>query len=173
MEKLQLIGEHNKGEKMAKHIPEQVELTNMCMIVDEKNNKVLVQKRTKHNWDGMAFPGGHVEKGESVIRSTIREVKEETNLDISNLQCVGFKDWFIDEADKRYFVFLFKTSTFSGNLLLKCTEGENMWLTIDELNKLKLANTFDETLDVYLSNSMQELFYEKDVDGNFVKNIIK
>lgn len=113
-----MIGEHNKGKKMAKHIPEQVELTNMCMIVDEKNNKVLVQKRTKHNWDGMAFPGGHIEKGESVIRSTTREVKEETNLDISDLQCIGFKDWFIDEADKRYFVFLFKTSTFSGNLLL-------------------------------------------------------
>mgnify|MGYP002515376796 FL=1 len=158
---------------MAKHFPEQVELTNMCMIVDEKTNKVLVQKRTKHNWDGFAFPGGHIEKGESVIRSTIREVKEETNLDISNLQCVGFKDWFIDEDDKRYFVFLFKTSTFSGNLLSKCAEGENMWLTIDELKNSNLASTFDETLDVFLSNSMQELFYEKDVDGNFVKNIIK
>lgn len=56
-----------------------VELTNICMIYDEKNNKVLVQDRIK-SWKGITFPGGHIEYGEGIVESTIREIKEETGL---------------------------------------------------------------------------------------------
>ena len=62
-----------------------VELTNMCMIIDKINNKILVQNRLKNDWPGLTFPGGHVENGEGIIPSTIREIKEETGLDIKNL----------------------------------------------------------------------------------------
>ena len=71
---------------------EKVKLTNMCMIVDEKTNKVLVQDRTKNDWDGITFPGGKLELGEAVVPSTIREVQEETGLTVSNLQFCGIKD---------------------------------------------------------------------------------
>lgn len=56
-----------------------VELTNICMIYDEKNNKVLVQDRIK-SWKGITFPGGHIEYGGGIVESTIREIKEETGL---------------------------------------------------------------------------------------------
>ncbi len=63
---------------MSKHNLELVELTNMCMIQDLSTNKVLVQVRNKNDWDGISFPGGHVEMGESIVQSVIREVQEET-----------------------------------------------------------------------------------------------
>ena len=53
---------------------ESVILTNMCMICDGKG-KVVVQNRTNPNWPGITFPGGHIEYGESVVDSVIREVK--------------------------------------------------------------------------------------------------
>ena len=71
---------------------EKVEFTNMCMIYDDSGN-VLVQERTK-SWKGIAFPGGHVDIGESFVESTIREIKEETNLDISDLELCGIKIWY-------------------------------------------------------------------------------
>ncbi|MDU1525301.1 MAG: hypothetical protein E7L30_06665 [Lactococcus lactis] len=46
--------------------------------------------------------------------STIREIKEETGLDISNLKPCGIKDWFEPKKNRRYMVFLYSTTTFSG-----------------------------------------------------------
>ena len=57
------------------------EMTNMVMIQDRQTSKVLVQDRIK-SWKGLSFPDGHVEDNESIVDSAIREVKEETGLDV-------------------------------------------------------------------------------------------
>ena len=64
------------------------ELTNMIMIENPETHEVLVQKRVKY-WTGITFPGGHVEKGESFTDSAVREVKEETGLEIRNPELCG------------------------------------------------------------------------------------
>lgn len=46
------------------YVNEMTELMNICMIYDNHGN-VLLQNRRKKNWAGVAFPGGHVEKGEA------------------------------------------------------------------------------------------------------------
>ena len=46
---------------------EVVTITNMCMIYD--GSKVLVQEKIDDDYCGITFPGGHVEKGESVAIS--------------------------------------------------------------------------------------------------------
>lgn len=43
------------------HKTENVELTVLCLVTD--GDKVLLQNRTKEDWKGYAFPGGHVEMG--------------------------------------------------------------------------------------------------------------
>ncbi|MDE5889347.1 MAG: 8-oxo-dGTP diphosphatase [Bacilli bacterium] len=146
---------------MSKHELELVELTNMCMVFDEKTNKVLVQIRDKDDWDGISFPGGHVEVGEPFILSVIREVKEETGLDISNVIPCGFKDWYDFKKKKRYVVMFFKTSTFSGELISKSHEGINTWMSIQEIKASKTAEDFKEMLDIFLGeSSVVEFFYE-------------
>lgn len=49
------------------------ELTNMCMIYDNRGN-VLVQEKIVNNSKGIIFPGGHIEDNESIIDSIIREI---------------------------------------------------------------------------------------------------
>lgn len=67
---------------------EKAELTNMCMIYDGAG-RVVVQDKVGKSWGGITFPGGHVEKDESFVDSVIREVKEETGLDIQSPNCAG------------------------------------------------------------------------------------
>lgn len=151
---------------MSKHELELVELTNMCMVVDKKTNKVLVQVRDKNDWDGISFPGGHVEVGEALVPSVIREVKEETGLDISNVSPCGFKDWYDFKKKKRYVVMFFKTCTFSGKLIPRSHEGVNTWMSIEEVKASKTADDFKEMLDIFLGESgVSEFFYEdKNID---------
>ena len=42
---------------------ESVLLTNMCLIY--KDDEILVQERTKNDWPGLTFPGGHIKKNEN------------------------------------------------------------------------------------------------------------
>jgi len=61
-----------------------VELTNMHMIYDNEGN-VLVEEKLVNNSKGLIFPGGHVERNESIVELMIREIQEETGLTITNL----------------------------------------------------------------------------------------
>lgn len=152
---------------MSKHELELVELTNMCMVFDEKNNKVLVQIRDKNDWDGISFPGGHVEVGEALVPSVWREVKEETGLDISNVLPCGFKDWYDFKKKKRYMVMFFKTSTFSGNLISRSHEGINTWMSVEEIKQANTADDFKEMLEIFLDNSTNcEFFYSDNVSDD-------
>lgn len=117
------------------------ELCNMCMIVDEQNNRALVQdkvsKEKESKWNGYTFPGGHVERGESIVDSVIRGVWEETGLriDSSGLRLCGVVDWENTESPERYMVFLYRASRFSGELLQadETPEGRVFWMDLDEL----------------------------------------
>lgn len=48
-----------------------------CIIIEDE--KVLLVKQTKGHW---GFPKGHVEADETEVETAIREVKEETNIDV-------------------------------------------------------------------------------------------
>lgn len=122
-------------------------LTNMCMIYDDNDN-ILVQDRVSKNWPGITFPGGHVENNETIEESVIREIKEETGLDISDIECCGMFEWFLMEENTRYIVILYKTNKFNGIIQPSC-EGEIFWINKKDIYDNKLSNDFEKILDLY------------------------
>lgn len=129
------------------------ELTNMCMIYN--GDKILVENKTDPNWGGVSFPGGHVEKGESFVESVIREVKEETGLTVSNIRLCGIKQWVNKADDSRYIVLFFKTNSYSGELK-SSAEGDVFWIDKHELNKYKLADSFEYMFKVFDNDNLSE-----------------
>lgn len=133
-------------------------MTNMCMIYNKDTNQVLVQDRVK-SWSGVTFPGGKLELGEAIVPSTIREVKEETGLTVSNLKFCGIKDWYDYKKEERYIVFLLKTSDFTGELINETDEGKVFWVDISKIKEYKLSPDFLEMLDIFMGDGA-EFFYE-------------
>ncbi|MCL2854618.1 MAG: 8-oxo-dGTP diphosphatase [Defluviitaleaceae bacterium] len=109
-----------------------IETTTCIMIQNPKTGQVLVQDRKK-KYPGWAFPGGHLEDGESMYNCAIREVKEETGLDVENLELCGIVHWLDRENGGRYMCFMYKTTHFSGNLTPQTDEWDHFWMDISEL----------------------------------------
>ena len=140
---------------------EEVELTNMCMVCDGKGNVLVQNKKGDRTWHGWNFPGGHVEQGEFVTPSVVREIREETGLTIENPKLCGIKEFQKEQDGKRFIVFLYVASRFSGELR-SSDEGDVFWYPLSELKRSKeLADGFSEMLPVFTSDEISEVFYTK------------
>ena len=144
-------------------------LTNLCLIEDCTSNKVVLQYRSpkKNNWSGYAFPGGHIEEGESLVESVIREIKEETGLTISNPQLAAVKNWQLEDGT-RYIVFCYKATEFTGQLR-SSEEGEVSWVEKDQLEKLDLSYDMLPLLEVMEDPDLSEYYYRKRTDDAWEK----
>ena len=138
----------------------EIELTNMCLICD--GNKVLVQEKV--GTKGLVFPGGHVEEGESLLESVVREMKEETGLTIENPKVCGFKDW-IQEDGTRYVVLLYKTHKFTGELK-SSDEGRVFWIDRADIDRVNLIWNMKELLEIFDTDLYSEFFF-KIKDGKY------
>ena len=138
----------------------EIELTNMCLICD--GNKVLVQEKV--GTKGLVFPGGHVEEGESLLESVVREMKEETGLTIENPKICGFKDW-IQEDGTRYVVLLYKTHKFTGELK-SSDEGRVFWIDRADIDSANLIWNMKELLEIFDTDLYSEFFF-KIKDGKY------
>ena len=133
---------------------ENVELTVLCLITD--GDRMLLQNRTKNDWQGYTLPGGHVEPGESFVDAVIREMKEETGLDIKNPRLVGVKQYPI--KDGRYVVFLFKATVYSGTVV-SSDEGQMEWVEGNRLSEINTVDGFEDLIRVINDPALTEFQY--------------
>ncbi len=115
-------------------------ISNMCMVY--KGDMILVINRTKSDWPGLSFPGGHLEENETLEESVVREMKEETGLEIKNPKLCAIKEWDWGNG-VRYLGLLYKTSEFKGELK-SSSEGKVFWINKKDINKYELSQDFLE-----------------------------
>lgn len=136
-----------------------IELTNMCLLYDDK--RVLVQEKQglKDKYKGgLVFPGGHVEPDESLLDSVVREIREETGLNHSQsaaMQDLRTGPW---RDGTRYIVLLYKTDQFEGELK-SSEEGRVFWLDRSEIDSANLIWNMRELMQIFESDSFSEFFF--------------
>lgn len=133
---------------------EHIELAVLCLIY--KGDSFLLQDRIKQDWKGVTLPGGHIEKGESIIDAVIREMKEETGLTIYEPKLCGIKHFPTESG--RYIVFLFRTDQFRGEIC-SSEEGEMQWVAKSELSEKNTVDDLEELIQVILDDSLTEFQY--------------
>ena len=104
------------------------------MIYLKKDDSYLLLFRNKKKndinegkWIGV---GGHREPNETIDECAIREVKEETGLDVHSLECAG-EVLFVDE-NLKMMMYLYEITDFSGTLI-ECNEGDLKWIPIKDI----------------------------------------
>ena len=124
-------------------------LMNMVKIYNKETNEVLVlDKVKKYGWEGLTFPGGKVEEGESFEDSVIREAKEETNLDIKNPKLVGIITWLTDTS--KDVGLIYETTDFAGELIEENREGTLSWMDYEEFKSIpEKSMSMDKILGIY------------------------
>ena len=134
------------------------------MIKINRGNDVLVlDKVKKYGWEGLTFPGGHVEKVESITESVIREAKEETNLDIENIKYVGMISWYDMGNDDRIVGFLYETDDFSGELIKENVEGTLEFIDYEELKNMDgHSDSMGEIFAIYDGEYSEIVLYYED-----------
>ena len=146
-------------------------LTNICLIEDLENERVVMQYRSpeSNHWSGYAFPGGHIEKDESLHDAVVREILEETGLTIHHPKLVGVKNWHTDEG-VRYIVFCYKATEFSGQIH-STEEGEISWVDKNALPNLDLAYDMLELLRMMEDEELSEYYYHERIEGGWRKSM--
>ncbi|MFQ9979963.1 MAG: 8-oxo-dGTP diphosphatase [Finegoldia magna] len=134
------------------------------MIKINRGNDVLVlDKVKKYGWEGLTFPGGHVEKKESITDSVIREAKEETNLDVEDIRYIGMISWYDMDNNDRIVGFLYETDDFSGELVKENVEGTLEFIDYEELKNMDgHSDSMDEIFAIYDGKYSEIVLYYED-----------
>jgi 8-oxo-dGTP diphosphatase len=141
-----------------------VEFTNMVMVTDPKTGLIAVIERVR-SWCGLAFPGGHVERGESFYDSAVREVYEETGLTVRRLESCGIIHWIHADTGARYIVMCYKTDDFSGSLKSRCDEGRLRWMSREELESTPSDNDFKKYLPLFFGSCCEAVGLHNDCEN--------
>ena len=140
-------------------------LYHLCVnvLVRHEDGDVLFMKRSSQK---ELYPnyfefgaGGSVLAGEDSLSAVLRELKEETGLDIQSPKLCGVKDW-VNSDGSRYIVFLYTCNTFTGEII-SSSEGKVSWVKREDFLKLKLSVDMDVLLRVFEDPELTEFYYQK------------
>jgi len=117
-------------------------------IINKEGQVLLMKRKSAHAEGTWCPPGGHLENGESFFDCCKREVKEETNLDITGTELLGVVN-NIFSPEKHYVNVDFVATGVTGEL--KNMEPEKAsdlgWYNLDFLPQplmLSVQNLFKE-----------------------------
>ena len=105
-------------------------IASLSIVEDTINHKYLMIRHQRGiNKGCINFPGGKKEPDESIVDCVIRETFEETGVKIENPVEVGY----IEFPTMNFYVHVFKSTKFSGNINENEAEVEAFWQDIDKV----------------------------------------
>jgi len=122
-----------------------------AFIFNDHGELLLLQS---HKWPGRyVVPGGHVELGERLEQAVIREAKEETGLDVREIEFINFQQFIYDPAfwKKRHFIFFDFACKTDDMLVLLNDEAEGyLWVEPHQALTMELDTYTRRSIEAWL-----------------------
>ena len=118
----------------------------IAVVLDDDDRVLLLLRPSIAQWAPLkwGFPGGKIEEGEMPLDAAIRETKEETQLDITNLKSVNLK---VDNPVATYY-----TRDYNGTVVIDYEHDDWAWVTRQGMLTYDLAPEVLEVYDWVLAN---------------------
>jgi len=121
-------------------------------LILNQEDKIFLMKT--HKWrNRYTIPGGHIELGERIEDALRREVREETGLDIYDIQFIGIQECIFDEAfwEKKHFIFIdYMCKTESTEVRLNSEGQDYIWVSLDKVFNLPIEPYTERTIKEYM-----------------------
>jgi ADP-ribose pyrophosphatase YjhB (NUDIX family) len=107
-----------------------------------RDGKVLIVRRARPPAGGLyTLPGGGVEPGETLFEAVMREVREETALEVEPVGIAGYREAIGRDAagrvERHYVILPFAARWLAGEPVLNEELSEAMWLDPPDIAGLK------------------------------------
>jgi nucleoside triphosphatase len=140
----------HRGGKL--HAKQQYPEPTVGALIFNQEDKILLIK--SHKWRGKyTIPGGHIELGERMEDALKREIKEETGLEIYDVEFIRFDEFIFDEAfwEKKHFIFFdFACKTNSTEVKLNSEAQEYVWVSLEEALEFPVEPYAKRTIEEYI-----------------------
>lgn len=147
----------------------------MCLVFCQ-DEILLIKASEKKDYPGIYDPiGGHIEKGEDVLESANREIKEESGFEVTDTKLKGIihvNNFFGKN------IIMFVTSSIVPSKIVPPIHEEGIpeWVPIASLDKLKIFEDLKPIIDTVIHLKDGEFFTginEFDDSGKLIKLDIK
>jgi len=124
-----------------------------AIVPNERGKLLLVHKTDNDLW---ALPGGAMDVGESMADTVVREVKEETGIEVEVTGVVGIYTnpnhvmAYDDGEVRQQCSICFTTRMLGGQLATSSETSEVAWVAPDRLDSLKMHPSMRLRIDHYL-----------------------
>ena len=125
-----------------------------CIVSDDAGRYLIVREAKESARGRYALPAGKLELGETLVEAAVREVREETGLDVEVERLVGI--WHCPETSEGFGVvnFVFAGRVVGGIAGPSAEHPEVAWLTRAEITALGEAGLLrgmhvERALDAY------------------------
>jgi ADP-ribose pyrophosphatase YjhB (NUDIX family) len=132
-----------------------------AIVTDEEGRILLIRRSDNDLW---SIPGGAMEIGESISQTAVREVREETGLDVEPLYVVGIYSnprhvvEYSDGEVRQQFSVCFACKVIGGQISASSESIEVRFCTLDEITELQMTSSIRRRIDDYLTPQTRPAF---------------
>lgn len=123
-------------------------------LIFNSQGKLFLMK--SHKWYGKyVVPGGHIELGETLREALQREVKEETNLDVNEIEFLCHQEFIYDPnfwKHRHYIFFDFTCRATSTEVILNNEAQSYIWVDPETALEMEIEPFTERAIRVYLKN---------------------